>query len=60
MANLKVTLVRSVIGRPQKQRDVVKALGLGRISSSVVPPDNAATRGAVAKVNHLVEVSIAE
>ncbi|KRN27839.1 50S ribosomal protein L30 [Liquorilactobacillus mali] len=60
MANLKVTLVRSVIGRPQKQRDIVKALGLGRVNSSVVLPDNASTRGAVAKINHLVDVSVAE
>lgn len=36
MANLKVTLVRSVIGRPQNQRDIVKGLGLGRVNSSVV------------------------
>jgi len=41
MANLKVTLVRSVIGRPQNQRDIVKGLGLGRVNSSVVVPDNA-------------------
>ncbi|WP_281165932.1 50S ribosomal protein L30 [Liquorilactobacillus sicerae] len=60
MANLKVTLTRSVIGRPQKQREVVKALGLGRINSSVVLPDNAATRGAIAKINHLVAVELAD
>ena len=42
MANLKVTLVRSVIGRPQNQREIVKGLGLGRVNSSVVVPDNAA------------------
>ena len=41
MANLKVTLVRSVIGRPQNQREIVKGLGLGRVNSSVVVPDNA-------------------
>lgn len=44
MANLKVTLVRSVIGRPQNQREIVKGLGLGRVNSSVVVPDNAAMR----------------
>ncbi|KRM89435.1 50S ribosomal protein L30 [Liquorilactobacillus vini] len=59
MADLKVTLTHSVIGRPQKQREVVKALGLGRINSSVVLPDNAATRGAIAKINHLVAVELA-
>ena len=60
MVNLKITLTSSVIGRPQKQRDIVKALGLGRVQSSVVLPDNAATRGAVAKINHLVEVTVAD
>ncbi|KRM04900.1 MAG: 50S ribosomal protein L30 [Liquorilactobacillus ghanensis] len=60
MTNLKVTLTRSVIGRPQKQRDIVKALGLGRVNSSVVLPDNAATRGAITKINHLVAVEVAE
>ena len=35
MAELKVTLKRSIIGRPQNQRDTVKALGLTKINSSV-------------------------
>lgn len=60
MANLKVTLVHSVIGRPQKQREIVKGLGLGRINSSVVVPDNAAMRGAIKKINHLVDVELAK
>ncbi|KRN89824.1 50S ribosomal protein L30 [Ligilactobacillus ceti] len=60
MANLKVTLIHSVIGRPQTQRDVVKGLGLGRINSSVVVPDNAAMRGAIRKINHLVDVELAD
>lgn len=60
MANLKITLVRSVIGRPQKQREMVKALGLGRVNSTVVLPDNAATRGALTKLNHLVAVEVAD
>ena len=60
MAQLKVTLIRSVIGRPQNQREIVKGLGLGRINSSVVVPDNAAMRGAITKINHLVDVKLAE
>ena len=60
MAQLKVTLIRSVIGRPQKQREIVKGLGLGRINSSVVVPDNAAMRGAITKINHLVDVKLAD
>ena len=60
MANLKVTLVRSVIGRPQNQREIVKGLGLGRVNSSVVVTDNAAMRGAIRKINHLVDVELAK
>jgi len=54
--HLKVTLVRSVIGRPQKQRDVVKGLGLRRISSSVVRKDSPEVRGMIRKIVHLVKV----
>ena len=60
MDKLKVTLIRSVIGRPQNQRDIVKGLGLGRVNCSVVVPDNAAMRGAIRKINHLVDVELAK
>ena len=56
MANLKVTLVRSVIGRPQNQKDTVKALGLNKVNSSVVKPVNDAINGMVNTIAHLVEV----
>ena len=56
MAKLKVTLTRSLIGRPQTQRATVKALGLRKINSSVELPDNAAIRGQIHKVEHLVTV----
>ena len=56
MAQLKITWVRSVIGSPEKQRKVVKALGLKKTNSSVVQDDNAVIRGMIAKVHHLVSV----
>lgn len=57
MANqLKITLKRSVAHRIPEQRKVAKELGLGRINSSVVKPDNAAIRGAILKIAHLVDV----
>jgi large subunit ribosomal protein L30 len=56
MANLKITLTRSVIGRPQDQRDTVKALGLGKMHSSVVKEDSAVIKGMIRKVEHLVTV----
>ncbi|EOH96518.1 50S ribosomal protein L30 [Enterococcus sp. 7E2_DIV0204] len=56
MAELKVTLKRSIIGRPQNQKDTVKALGLGKVNSSVVKPDNVAIKGMINTVSHLVDV----
>ncbi|ALS01954.1 50S ribosomal protein L30 [Enterococcus ureilyticus] len=56
MAELKVTLKRSVIGRPQNQKDTVKALGLGKLNSSVVKPANEAIKGMINTVSHLVDV----
>lgn len=53
---LEVTLTRSVIGRPGDQRETVKALGLRKVNQTVVQQDNAAIRGMVKKVAHLVTV----
>jgi large subunit ribosomal protein L30 len=53
-AKLKITQIRSVIGRPQKHRRIVRALGLRRNQTSVIQPDTPAIRGMVAKVPHLV------
>lgn len=55
MAELKITLKRSIIGRPQNQRDTVKALGL-KMNSTVVKPANDAIKGMVNTVSHLVDV----
>jgi len=54
---LQVTLVRSLIGRPQTQRITVKTLGLGKVNQSVIHQDNEAIRGMVKQVSHLVEVT---
>lgn len=56
MAKLKITLTRSLIGRPEDQRATVKALGLGKTNSSVVQEDTPAIKGMVRKVEHLVTV----
>ena len=56
MAELKITLKRSIIGRPQNQRDTVKALGLTKLNSTVVKPANDAIKGMVNTVSHLVDV----
>jgi len=57
MANqLQITLKRSLIGRPETQRVTVKTLGLSKLHQTVTHQDNAAIRGMVNKVSHLVEV----
>ena len=56
MSAIKVTLKRSVIGRPQEQRDTVKALGLSKIGQSREVQDTPAIRGMIRKVEHLLEV----
>ncbi|VDG17679.1 50S ribosomal protein L30 [Lactiplantibacillus mudanjiangensis] len=58
MAQLKITLVRSAAHRLPKQRKIVKELGLGRVNSSVVKPDDAATRGQIFHIAHLIDVEI--
>jgi large subunit ribosomal protein L30 len=57
---LRVELVRSLIGRPRKQREVVKGLGLRRINSSVLRQDCPEIRGMIRKVEHLVRVEVVE
>ena len=56
MAKLKVTLVKSTIGAVAKHKKTVEALGLRKLNKTVIMPDNAATRGMVQQVRHLVKV----
>jgi large subunit ribosomal protein L30 len=56
MAELKITQVRSSIGARWNQRESLRTLGLRRIRHSVIRDDNAATRGLIAVVRHLVDV----
>ena len=53
---LKITLVKSTIGAIPKHKQTVEALGLKKLNKTVELPDNAATRGMVAQVKHLVKV----
>lgn len=56
MAKITVKQVKSIIGRPEQQRKIIATLGLGRIGKTKELEDNAAIRGMVAKVSHLVEI----
>jgi large subunit ribosomal protein L30 len=53
---LKVRQVRSGVGRPRSQREVLRSLGLRRIRHEVLREDTPAIRGMVAKISHLVEI----
>ena len=53
---VKVTLVKSTIGAIPKHRATVAALGLKKVNKTVELPDNAAVRGMIAQVQHLVKV----
>ena len=53
---LKVTLIRSIIGQKPDKKATVRSLGLKKISSSNILPDNDSVRGMVAAVSHLVKV----
>jgi large subunit ribosomal protein L30 len=53
---LRITLVRSVIGRPKDQGATVQSLGLRRLHQTVEQPDTPSVRGMVNKVRHLVRV----
>lgn len=53
---LRITLVRSTIGRPADQGRTVASLGLRKLNATVERPNNPSIRGMVTKIRHLVEV----
>ncbi len=53
---LKITLVRSYIGVPEKLRKVLRSLGLRKIGQSTIKQDVPSIRGMINKVPHLVKV----
>jgi large subunit ribosomal protein L30 len=56
MAKVKITLVRSPISFPEKQRRTVAGLGLRKLNHSVVQPANMQILGMVRKISHLVRI----
>jgi large subunit ribosomal protein L30 len=53
---LQITLVRSPIGYAEHQRKIVRALGLGKMNSSVIQADQPSIRGMIRHIRHLVAV----
>lgn len=56
MSQLKLSLVRSLIGSTKRQRDSVRGLGLKRVNDTVLISETPAIRGMIDKVSHLVTV----
>ena len=56
MANLKVTLVKSLNGRLEKHIATANSMGLRKIGQSNIQPDNTQTRGKIAKIGYLLNV----
>jgi large subunit ribosomal protein L30 len=57
---LKITLKRGHVGIPEKQRKVLRALGLKKIGKVVTRRDDEAIRGMIKRVPHLIAVEKAE
>ncbi len=56
MKKLKITQIKSIIDRPERQKRTIKALGLGRPNYSKIHNDTPQIRGMIRKVSHLVKV----
>jgi large subunit ribosomal protein L30 len=54
-AMLKITLVKSMIGRPEKHRKVLRGMGLTKLNRTVELQDTPSTRGMISVVSHLVK-----
>ncbi len=53
---IKVTLVKSMIGRPEKHRKVLRGMGLTKLNKTVLLKDTPSIRGMANAVSHLVSV----
>ena len=53
---IKIQYYRSSIGYAQKQKDIVRSLGITKLNQTVTRPDSPATRGIVKKIPHLLRI----
>lgn len=56
MSKVKITLVKSPIDRPERQKQTLKALGLNKLQNSKEVEATDSIRGMIRKVNHLIKV----
>ncbi len=57
MANVKIKLVKSLNGRHDKHIATAKSLGLTKIGDETIQPDNAQTKGKIAQIGYLIQVT---
>ena len=57
MANLNIKLVKSLSGRLDKHIATAHSMGLRKIGDSTIQPDNAQTRGKIAQIGYLLQVT---
>ena len=57
MANIRIKLVKSLNGRHDKHIATANSLGLRKIGNETVQPDNPQTRGKIAQIGYLLEVT---
>lgn len=57
---IKITQVKSVIGKLEKHKRTIKALGLTKIRGTVMHEDTPVIRGMVNSVKHLVNVEVVD
>ena len=57
MANINIKLVKSLNGRIAKHKATAEALGLKKIGDVTVQPDNACTRGKIAQIGYLLQIT---
>lgn len=55
MKEVKITLIKSIIGRPERQKETVRSLGLGKINSQVIQNLTSDIKGKINKVSHLIK-----
>ena len=60
MANLKIKLVKSLNGRLEKHIATAESLGLRKIGPVTIPPAHTQTRGKIAKIGYLLQVTEVE
>jgi len=57
MKNIKIKLTKSLSGRIDKHIATAKSLGLTKIGSETVQPDNPQTRGKISQIKYMIEVT---